>query len=400
MDILKVINKYKYLGIGLIYLIYIGVAYYNHESITDIIDSPTAILSIGVLILFPIFLISRYLFRFNYSKPSKIISEINNNISKSSTPFVVRIINEEYIYSDELKEKIIESDIWDWTILGKHVDNTTSYVTEDLRKNIQKTYFKYAKKISTSSLMFFKNYPFGRKCFYITGNIIANPEFFKDKNFPEFPFESDGKYNFYLVFSAYFEFESYLFSNNKIRKCKSTHDQKLIQKKWEQITNKIINSRNNVHKICWKDKMPEKTDIDNFIDAIDSKIIEEETNITSNKNFMEILKGFHKNLNPIDFTLFFIGFYNDAIVNIPISYFLSRITFNNIPNFPIGEPILLSFYYVITNIVGIVLMFFSVRNVNIKIHWLFINKKSFSSVIVISLVLLFISYALEYWMFQ
>lgn len=407
MDILKTINKYNQLILGITYVVIIGIAAYNHEGLEEIISSPIAVSSILALTLFTLISFLRYCFPFKYTKPSKIKSEISENISKDSTPFVIRIINEEFIYSNELKEKIIESDIWDWTIFGRHIDNPTSYITRNLRKNFQKSYFKFANKINTSSLIFFKDYPFGRKCFYITGNIVASPKFFKPKNFQEFPMETESSYSFSLVFNAYYEFESHLVGENKIKKCKSTHDAKLIQKKWEEISDKIILNKNNATTLCWKNKTPEKDDIQNFIKIIDSSVIDGNIDLYSNKNLMYIIKEMQKNLNAFDFTLFFAGyllspisFYNDLIVNIPISVFLATQTITIFNNLLLNKPILIAIYYIITNAIGLLLMYVSLRNINTKISWTFMNKKSFISIGIISIALVIVSYLIEYILFK
>lgn len=274
MELFNQINKYRILILGILYILTIGFAtYYNKENPIQILSSPNAIFYIIIVISFPFIMIVNKIFPYKYTKPNRIIEEIHESISKDSVAFVIRIFNNQHVVanlSDDFNKKIIDSDVWDWTVFGDDHNNKKDLITDSFVNNLNDSYFLNKEIINTSSLIFFENYPFGRKNIFITGNILASSEFLSPVHFPKFPTDRKQDYSYKLSFNGYYECKYFpKKEKNKIRKCKMTKRPKLIEKNWEKIVNIYLNNSKDVTSLYWKNEKPDEKKIEKFLSKIE-----------------------------------------------------------------------------------------------------------------------------------
>lgn len=126
-----------------------------------------------------------------------------------------------------------------------------------------------------------------------------------------------------------------------------------------------------------------------------------------NTKAIDFIKNIKKDLNPLDYIVFIIGYllsplslYNDVIINIPLSSYLSYTLTTVFPFKYFSVSILFAFFYLLSNIVGIIMILVAVRNVKKKFNWKLFNKHTYVPTIIISIVLFLISFSIELLIFR
>lgn len=97
-------------------------------------------------------------------KLGQFIRELDTRLSSITTPFIIRIVNDDLPeLSKPISERIASTEIWDWTFVGRHPDYEPASLSENLLASIKSQYFRAndGRDIRTSSLCLLKSYPPG-----------------------------------------------------------------------------------------------------------------------------------------------------------------------------------------------------------------------------------------------
>ncbi len=393
------INKYKYLILGIGYIVVFFISYKTKQGIESILSDPVGLFSV-VVVFGAIFLyLWKIFFPLGLMTKSKLLRDINKRISNTSVPFIIRIINDETsgITREGLKERIKESNVWDWTVIGRHVDLDYKDFSMKLKENIIFQYFGND-NIGTSSLILIDFYPWGRKNMIFLGTLMTSRNNYEKSVFPTLPVCLDPDIYSCLQFSSYYEYSSVMDRRGSfvIKRCRYTYNHIKTRKMWNKIEGDLIDlidrmeESEKVKILCWSQNPPSEEEINSVKDFITSAVSTNFTEIylDSNKKFFSIFREIGGNLNVFDIFLLFFGyllspisFYNDTIVNIPISSYLALKLH---PFLDLPFSLLSAIFYIFTNLLGLLFLWIPIKRVNKSFKWLFLNKKSLLVILLIS----------------
>jgi hypothetical protein len=395
------INRYKYLILGIGYIIAFFISYKNQQIINNILSDPVGLFSVVVVFGAISIYLWKIFFPLGIITKGKMLRDINIRVSKTSVPFIIRIINDEIsgIAREGLKERIKESNVWDWTVIGRHVDLNYKDFAIRLKENIFFQYFGNDNEdIGTSSLIVIDSYPWGRKNMIFTGTLMTSRNNYEKSVFPPLPVCIDPDIDTCLQFSSYYEYSSVMERQGSfvIKRCRYTYDHVKTTKKWIQLENDLIDlidrmgGSEKVNILCWSQNPPSEDEINAIKNSIASVAPTNfsEIYLKPNKTLFSIFREIGGNLNVFDIFLLFVGyllspisFYNDAIVNIPISSYLA-LKVHPVLDLPFS--LVTAIFYIFTNLLGLFFMWIPLKRINKSFKWNFLNKKSLLIILLIS----------------
>lgn len=315
----------------------------------------------------------RYRRRLSAGKMMKVFDQ---QLADVRVRFMIRICNAEVEkLSKAIFNRVAETEFWDWTFVTTHPD--LRGFDPSLFRTLQEEYWNRVDEVHTSSLSLIPEEPFGRKNIVLFGEISLDREEFGQTTFPS---QIWGR-KFEIHFDSLIEYKVDIDADgNHVRSRAEIDDSAKIEAIWDELRAVLYPKIDQT--LVWTEKSPpEAKDLADFMGRLKklaAPAVSTVRVLNDDLGFVRKWKALRGSLPWYHFPTFFLGyllsplsFYNDAVVNLPIALACARLIQ---PASSTMSGVWTAVFYVITNLVGVAMMWWPWRGVANGVRLDFLEK--------------------------
>jgi hypothetical protein len=385
MRTMEILNKYKVVLYALIIVAIFSIKFAGW--IPDSLDN-ALLVSVVVIGLVGLGLIVEFFLRRIIEKRSgtkSALKELRHDISRNRIKAVVVIRNAPFsdlALRKQFTTAVQEKHWWDWSYIGSHPD--CDELCDRLFKELKDVYIDStdSDKIRTSSLTFLKKYPLKKKkeALVFIGDIIVPKGRDDSAHFPAHIWDAISEEGYEAIFYKLYIIESAWkadATNCTIRKIDIERDLSKVRKKWnnvyESLMKKVAESETLVYKNC----LPKTNRRQSFFANLEKNVCKICKTVLfvvspfSGRSSSVAQVGFSDHrlarfLLIAGWWLSPLSFYNDFIVNLPLTLAISY-PFIHFGNW--NKPMVVGAAYTLTNILGFVFIYVGLRIAKKEPKW-------------------------------